>query len=159
MDRQLLDLERRVRELERVEAGTTGAWIPGFLGSGTAGTFTYDGNFRYGFYTRVGNVVYFSLTLRITAISVAPTGNMSIAGLPFTSRNQTGPSLYGGCTFHLLSNFNATAATIAVQGLIDPNASGIRIIESFDNAAFTDAPAANFTNATCFLIGTGFYFV
>lgn len=63
----------------------TGTFTPTLVGSTIAGTFTYDATNTAGTYTRIGNRVLFSGRVRITAIAVAPTGDLRITGLPFTS--------------------------------------------------------------------------
>lgn len=60
-----------------------GSWTPAYFGDGTAGTFTYTQ--QVGRYIRIGNLVWVTGRVTISAISVAPTGNLSITGLPFTS--------------------------------------------------------------------------
>lgn len=59
-----------------------GTFTPTFVGTGTAGTFTYEA--QLGRYTRVGDRVSYSLILQISAISVSPTGDLTIMGMPFT---------------------------------------------------------------------------
>lgn len=75
-----------VRQMVRY-ASTT--FVPTLVGSGTAGTFTYDTNTTEATYWRVENEVKIVGRIRITAISVSPTGNLSIGNLPFTSANLT----------------------------------------------------------------------
>ncbi len=62
---------------------TESTWTPTIIGSTTAGTGTYTT--QAGIYVRVGNMVYISGTVIWTAHT--GTGNMLIAGLPFTVRN------------------------------------------------------------------------
>ena len=63
---------------------TAGAWVPTFAGTGTAGTFTYTA--QSGRYVRIGNLVWITGYLAISAIAVAPTGNLTVTGLPWASR-------------------------------------------------------------------------
>jgi len=86
------DNEARLRQTETKEvpgaAGQStfyavGSWTPTLVGSTTAGTFTYS--VQVGDWTRVGNTCFVRGTVRITAIGVAPAGNLQITGLPFTS--------------------------------------------------------------------------
>ena len=58
-----------------------GTWTPTIIGTTTAGTGTYSA--QLGRYTRIGRTVYIQLQLIWTAHT--GTGNMKIAGLPFTS--------------------------------------------------------------------------
>lgn len=78
--RRLTELEQRlgrveVTEVPIVQAGT---WTPALFGDGTAGSFTYDLTNTGGEYTRDADRVDFNGRVRITAITVAPTGNMYI---------------------------------------------------------------------------------
>ena len=63
-----------------VSAPTSGTFTPVVVGTGTAGTGTYTT--QQGFYTRVGNCVYFTINLVWTAHT--GTTNMYVSGLPFT---------------------------------------------------------------------------
>lgn len=63
----------------------SGTWSPVLQGSGVAGTFAYDTSNTGGEYTRLGNRVLFHGRIRITAITVNPTLNLTITGLPITS--------------------------------------------------------------------------
>lgn len=128
-----------------------GTWTPAFTGTGTAGTFTYTR--QTGVYTRIGNIVMFSGTLNISAIAVPPTGNMTITGLPVTAAVIS--NIEFGIHFSYISNFNYSAAALDLTGGIAGTT--ISLYESFDNAAGANAPAANFTNAACFLEFNGFY--
>lgn len=154
--RQILDLQRRIGVLETVEriASSSGTWTPVFSGSGTAGTFTYTT--QRGDYRRIGDLIYVSGRVTISAIAVAPTGTMRITGLPFTSFNVSG--VFGVVAFGLTNQFNYAAASLGLQGIISPNTSLIDLWETFDNAASAQAPAANFTNVNCDLIFSGWYY-
>jgi len=71
-----------VRQMVRHVENTT--FTPAFAGSSTAGTFTYSQ--QRGHYTRVENLCFFRIYLEVSAVSVAPTGDLNITGLPFTSQ-------------------------------------------------------------------------
>lgn len=60
-----------------------GTWTPTIIGTSTAGTGTYTN--QVGVYTRIGRQVTVSLSLQWSAHT--GTGNMRIAGLPFTPAN------------------------------------------------------------------------
>ena len=76
-------IEQRLSQRVENTYFAIGTFTPILIGSGTAGTFTYS--LQAGLYTRIGNIVFVSGHIAISAISVAPTGNMSIGGLPFTA--------------------------------------------------------------------------
>ena len=63
-----------------------GTWTPVVVGSSTPGTGTYST--QVGRYTKIGNRVFFNLNLNWSAHTGA--GDMSIAGLPFTSNSTSG---------------------------------------------------------------------
>ena len=153
--RQQQDLARRIGQTEVRESlrYATGTWTPAFAGTTIAGTFTY--NVQTGFYTRIGNRVFVNFFVGITAIAVAPTGNMTITGLPFPSANVANG--YHGLTLPYVHNLNMIAGAFQVGALIDPNTAAIRLVESTKNAAVTNFLAANFTNAACQIIGSGAY--
>lgn len=66
-----------------VEFGDTGTFTPTLDGS-TPGTSTYTT--QKGYYTRIGNLVYITGTVAVSAAT--GTGNATIGGLPFTVKNQ-----------------------------------------------------------------------
>lgn len=138
--RWLEDLERRLHQLEALEGGiTAGSWIPIFVGTGTAGTFTYTANGQVGRYTRFGNLVSVQGLVEISAISVAPTGALQIGGLPFAASNVT--NLFGGAMIFFCDNLNMTAGIVQLTGYIAANTSLIVLAELFDNAAGGNFPA------------------
>jgi len=156
----LLDHEKRIRELERSLADLAtrardmrwGTWQPAYFGDGgTPGTFTYAA--RQGYYTRIGSLCIIQGVLQISAITVAPTGNMRISNLPLT----VGSSINGGVFFSFIANFNYSVNAVELNGAIVAGGNTISLYEAFDNAAAVPVPSANFTNANCNLQFTGFY--
>lgn len=85
MLRMLRENDARLRqtEVKEVPIVTKGTFAPTFVGSTIAGTFTYTT--QNGNYTRLGNVVHVQAHIVISVITVAPTGNLQLGGLPFTS--------------------------------------------------------------------------
>lgn len=84
----LIGIMRRLKALEEayeqtrtkeVLTYTTGTWQPTLVGTTTPGTFTYNATVTGGEYTRRGNRVEYHGRMFITAIPVAPTGNIYIA--------------------------------------------------------------------------------
>lgn len=130
-----------------------GTWIPSFVGTGVAGTFTYVT--QIGRYQILGNHCRIYGRVIISAIAVAPTVDMTIAGLPFPAVNVA--NIFGGIWFIVINNFNYAAAAMDFSGYIGPNASVINLVESFDNLAAVNSPAANFNNANCGLTFRGEY--
>lgn len=131
-----------------------GTWTPAFQGSGTAGTFTYTAA-TAGYYTKIGNLVWFGGRVTISAISVAPTTNMRISGLPFTVKSDTVNS--GAVTFGFISNLDFSANAIQLTGFCVGGQTYIDLYEVFDNASAVAYPAANFTNVNCSIVFSGWY--
>lgn len=149
--KQLRNLQRQIeqtRTIERPGASgfdsfyATGTWTPAFAGTTVAGTFTYNG--QVGFYTRIGNQVLVHGFVSISAIAVNPTGNMIITGLPFTAANV---GLDFSVALGYVHNINTSANIVQLTAIVRLNSTQIWLGEEFDNAAWTQFPAANFTNA------------
>lgn len=134
---------------------TTGTFTPTITGTGTAGTFTYVAGRQDGRYTRIGDLVMFALEVAISAIAVAPTGDIQITGLPFTAAGDQD----GSVSFSFISNINTSANIIQLTGLVQSTTAAVALYEVFDNAASTAYPAANFTNVNAQLRLTGVYWV
>lgn len=131
--REIEALKARVRELEMTEYPvSTGTWTPVLVGSGTAGSFTYTGTGAE--YTRIGDRVLISGRVNITATSVAPTGNLTITGLPFTPA-ASASVVAGGVTFIAWSNINVAAGYTDVSGSILNGTAAINLIRSGDAVA------------------------
>jgi hypothetical protein len=64
-----------------------GTWTPTIAGTSTAGTYSY--NPQAGFYTRIGNAVFFSFYIVWDSTGSNGTGNISITGFPFTAKSNT----------------------------------------------------------------------
>lgn len=126
--KMLLDNEERLKQTETRETpgnitGFTsfyafGTWSPTLVGAGTAGTFTYDATNTGGRYTRIGNRVFVSGRIRITAIGVAPVGNMTINGLPITSAT-SGYASAGGVSFNYWRGITMPAGFTQANGNIN----------------------------------------
>jgi len=152
--RELRALRGRVAALEAVElpAIASGTWTPAFLGTGTAGTFTYAG--QSGVWARIGRRVVVHAYVQISAIGGAPTGNMRISGLPLTVASV-------GMDFSLAigwaDRINTSASVVQLTALALLGTTQIGLFEAFDNAAVAALPAANFTNASAGLELSGEY--
>ena len=66
-------------KLDDYEEGT---WTPTLEGSGASGTATYTN--RYGYYTKIGNLVNLTFNVEVSALSGA-TGDLRLRGYPFTA--------------------------------------------------------------------------
>jgi len=121
-------------ELDDYEEGT---FTPTVIGSGTAGTATY--NFQNGRYTKVGRIVHFEIFLEWSLGT--GTGALRVSGLPFTSGNGiTQPAVTVGGQNNIASSvntyLNAYILTSSTQILIaeNPIGGGARNTVTYDAA-------------------------
>lgn len=77
----------------------TGSFVPTWVGVTIAGTFTYTTNQCLVEWTRIGNRLFYSGRIVITAITVAPTGPLQIAGWPYPAVADTNMTIAGGGPF------------------------------------------------------------
>jgi hypothetical protein len=101
---------------------TETAFTPTIAGTTAAGTGTYTG--QIGIYARIGNIVYFQLTLTWTALSGA-TGTLCINGLPITSANN---GLYPPCVLNW-TNITLAAVGNKLLAAVVPNTTRINLYE------------------------------
>lgn len=152
-ERRLQALERRAREIGYGVPTPSMPWTPFFFGDGgVGGTFTYSS--QAGRYRRIGDICIVNGMVAISAIAVAPTGSMHIAGLPFTAASS---GVNSGASFTFIYNFNYSVNAMDLSGVILSAGNTIALYESFDNAAAVAVPAANFTNVNCNLQFFGMY--
>lgn len=90
-----------------------GTWTPEISGSTTAGTITYGAGNR-GRYTKIGRNIFIQGTVAVSGISVAPVGNISISGLPYTNINLSAPFFISYIT-GFNTNFNLVNGTVAIN--------------------------------------------
>jgi len=93
-------------ELDDYEEGT---FTPTISGSTAAGTATYTT--QVGSYTKIGRIV--QVQVNMTYSGHTGTGNMRIAGLPFTSQNRTGDVAYATVYYNSLTLPASAVATVA----------------------------------------------
>jgi len=107
-----------------------GTWTPTIIGSTTAGTATYLST--TGKYTKVGRVV--TVVCYMQWQSHTGTGNMSVAGLPFTNLTDSAGSV------GLATNLALTAGKILLL-YIGVGATTVRMVETpTGGGAFGDVP-------------------
>lgn len=155
------DLARRLEQTQVIErpgaSGQTtfyasGTWTPFFEGTTIAGTFTYVT--QQGRYVRIGSRVFIEFDIAISAISVAPTGNMIITGLPIIASASAG---YGPIALSFISNIILPASKTQITAGIPPSLNRINLYTFQTNTGGALYPAASFTNVNCELIGGGHY--
>lgn len=112
----------------------SGTFVPTLVGSGTAGSFTYDATNTGGRWSRIGNRVLLSGRVRITAIGVAPTGNLGISGLPVVSA-ASGQQVAGGLAVLSYTGITLTGARTQLNAIITDAVSTALIFESGSNLA------------------------
>jgi hypothetical protein len=105
------------------------AFTPTLEGTSTAGAGTYS--IQTGSYTRIGNMIFFNLTMQWTAHT--GTGNMRIAGLPVVSSSDHTPNLYYE---------NITSPANSVVQLLSSSGTSTILFISRVNATGTSAPLA-----------------
>ena len=86
-----------------------GTFTPTFTASTTNPTVTYNAS-TYGAYVKIGRLVFINLRIVIATLTSAGTGNIRIAGLPFSS-NAT--DAYGQLSVGYRGSWTTTAPTIA----------------------------------------------
>lgn len=160
-DESLARLEERLRQVDALQARLAAwervcTWTPYFFGSGTPGTFTYA--VQDGQYSRLGPWAIIAGRLQISAISVAPTSNMRIGGLPLAVAAPAPAGVHhGGVAFTRVGNMIFTAGALMLTGSLFANQRYIQLYEVFSNVASTAYPAANFTNAGATLFFSAWY--
>lgn len=144
------DMDRtKTWDMLRYDVGT---FTPAFLGTSTAGTFTYVS--QLGVYTRIEQLVFFRLTVGISAIGVAPVGDMRISGLPLTAASTIQTPVAT-----TVQQLDLGATTVQIMGRVLTSATQIAMLEVIDNAAEVAFPAARFTNAAARVIMAGVYWL
>lgn len=124
-------------------------FVPTLVGSGTAGTFTYTANATIVEWTRIGNRLFFNGRILITAITVAPVGNMTINGFPFAAVADSNMAVAGGLQFSLWQ-FNVAAGYTHVAGTFLNGVSTASLTKNGDNLA-----SANVQGGEVALINAG----
>lgn len=137
------DLARQLRKLQthlrrtQTKIGPLyleGSFVPTLVGSTTAGTFTYVANVNVVEWTRIGNRVFFNGRVHISAIGVAPVGNMSINGWPYAAVADTNMTIAGtGAMSAWVAN--VPAGYTEVGGQFTNGLSTMILFDSGDNIA------------------------
>lgn len=143
--RRLEQLERRLKDLERMEAGVSGTWTVTYLGGTSAGATTYTTQVTK--YTQIGDVVAFSLFVIWTAAS--GTGNARVS-LPFTTANVA--NQYGSAVVWIQ---DVTYTGTGVQAIIAPNTAYIEFSTPISN----NVPTVLAVEAAGRFVITGLFYV
>lgn len=142
MLRTLYANEQRLRQTEVKETPggipgftsfyETGSFVPTWVGGGTAGTFTYTAGASLVEWTRIGNRLFFNGRIVISAILVAPTGNLLLSGFPFAGVSDATMAIAGGGTM-LFWTLNVAAGYTQVELQINNAGSAMFVVRSGDN--------------------------
>jgi len=112
----------------------TGNFVPTWVGTTIAGTFTYTANTSVVEWSRIGNRLFYNGRIAIDAITVAPTGNLTIAGWPYPGVSNATMSIAGGGAMIVWTlNIAATYTYVALQATNGSSALGV--VRSGDNVA------------------------
>ncbi len=133
----------------------TGTFVATFAGTITPGTYTYSS--QTGYYTIIGNRLFFNVYVQATARSVAPTGNALITGLPFAS-NSTANS-FSAIAIGFMDQVTFAAANHNyIVADIPAGSTFIQLIEEFGAATYSFQPvAASGLLATAGIVLSGSY--
>jgi hypothetical protein len=126
-----------------------GTWTPTIKGTSTAGTGTYS--VQVGTYTKVGRVVYFQG--RITWSAHTGTGDMQIAGIPFTALSTTNSN--STCNFGYVNNLSLAASSV-LTGFVFPGTNDIGLYQYTAGGGVASTVAIDTAADIMF---SGFYFV
>jgi len=130
----------------------TTSFTPAFAPTGGASSFTYTT--QVGFYAVLGPVVFFQLTLLLSAFSVdTGTGNLKITGLPLTVLNNFANPAYP----LIINNVDIDASALWVQAMSTENTTEIQFLESYDDAGWAFLQIADLNATSAVRIG-GHYF-
>lgn len=116
----------------------SGIWTPTLTGSSSAGTITQS--VRTGKWVRVGNVCHITGRIMVSAISVAPGGDLEISSLPFAGVAAT-DDIAGGVSFAYWSANVANGYT-QVGGIVLHTSSRIRVVRTGDNVSPASVPGS-----------------
>lgn len=155
--REIANLKQRLAELEtRPRIGSQrGTFTPTFAGTTIAGTFTYA--VQRGVYRRYGDLVFVMAQCVITAITVAPTGNMVIADLPFVAGDGGVAGTLFAMTLGVVSAVDYPASAVELTAFIQNGQDEAQLFYTRDNAGTVAYPAASFTNANANIMLSGWY--
>ena len=118
-----------------------GTWTPVLEGASTAGTYTYDATRTLGTYTKIGNTVFLSGSLRVSGVTSAGTGDARIGGLPFTPSTANQGSytrrphpvlLQSGATLSSSSIFSAVESGLNYVTLLTQSTSSVAAVSVTD---------------------------
>ncbi len=99
-----------------------GTWTPVVYGATTAGSYIYG--YQYGKYTKIGNMVHYTLNIYTTG-GTAGTGEIRISGLPFTNTADRNYCMAATDNSH-------SAATTGISFYVQPGTTYLRGVHNID---------------------------
>ena len=123
-----------VNTLDDYEEGT---WTPTIVGTVTPGAQTYT--VQVGTYTKIGDRVFYSTNVLLSAADGTTAGVLRVSGLPFTSNTTSGYRHAGGVSAW---RFDLDAGYTFVGSRVADNSTQLNLLECGDNVASAGVPAA-----------------
>lgn len=114
----------------------TGNFVPTWVGTTIAGSFTYTAASCLVEWSRIGNRVFFNGRIVISAIGVAPTGNLTLEGFPYAPVSDATMAIAGGGTL-IMWALNVAAGFTDASLQAQSGLTAMRVTRSGDNVAPT----------------------
>jgi hypothetical protein len=109
----------------------SGTFTPTVSGSTVSGSQTYGT--RVGHWTRRGRIIDFFVSVQVSTLDAATSGNLRITGLPFAALNVSG--LQQPVTINVRSNLTLTAGYTMFSAYLTNNSSIINLAQMGSNVA------------------------
>lgn len=122
---------------------TSGTFVPTIAGEGTAGVHTYST--QMGAYRVIGDLVFFTLSLALSAKDGTMAGNTIITGLPFTSASSVGSQ---AITVGAMGTVTLTAGYTMFSGIIPASSTFFYLFQDGSAVAAAKIAAAAIAAAT-----------
>lgn len=129
----------------------TGSFVPAWAGGTIAGSFTYTAASCLVEYAILGDRLFYNGRIVISAIGVAPTGNLTITGWPYPGVTDTGMLIAGGGGF-ITWAFNVAAGYTDVA-LQFTNSAVATVLRSGDNVAIATVLGGELITGDCRFAG------
>ena len=124
-----------------------------FYRTGTWTATARSGNTGTGTYTKIGNLVWFSVTINNIA-STGTTNEMNISGLPYTSANN---SIDSAVSIGMEYKINAPASTTTLRAKVGANSTSVFFYWSKDDLAYSISTCADFDASDALINISGVY--
>ena len=132
----------------------TGTWTPNL----TASTVSWSYSSQNGYYTRIGNICYFTFWFDATYSSGTTSNTVSIQTLPFTAAS--GTNQFGMVSISYMYKVDTdVVAGGFLSGRIEATTSRIDLFRNVDDSTPSQLTAAAFDATGSRLIAGGFFFI